>query len=77
VLCRDYAINDATQIKFLRNPSSRVLGDSLCVRGDGTKAFFFSLDVMRTLFENGGFEVVELVERVVEPGKGKGNKHDF
>ncbi len=77
LLCRDYALNDATQIKYRRNPSSRMLTDQLCVRGDGTKAYFFTLDSLAALFTQGGFVVDELVERVTEPSRPGGNLRRF
>jgi hypothetical protein len=51
VLVRDYAEKDAAQIRFEQTPGSRVLEENLCCRGDGTQAYFFRLNVLRTLWE--------------------------
>ena len=50
VLIRDYAVNDATQHKFLETPSTRLLDGKLCVRGDGTQVYFFCETELKQLF---------------------------
>jgi methyltransferase-like protein 6 len=53
---RDYAVYDMAQLR-LKNPSK--LGDSLYVRGDGTRTYFFTRDEIASMAETAGFEVVE------------------
>lgn len=65
VLLRDYARGDATQLKFARNKASRTLEANLCVRGDGTQAYFFELDELKDMWEKEGKFRAELM-RVVE-----------
>lgn len=77
VLFRDYAWGDAAQLRFDKTPSSRLLETGLYLRGDGTKAYFFTEAVLRKLFEDGGFECVELAERQAEPSHVGGNPRRF
>lgn len=77
VLFRDYAWGDATQLRYEKTPSSRVLASGLCVRGDGTKAYFFTPQVLGNLFKDAGFECVQLLEREMEPSHPGGEPRRF
>jgi SAM-dependent methyltransferase len=68
VLVRDYATNDAAQLRFEQTPGSRLLEEGLFCRGDGTQAFFFRLEVLRNLWEAGGcFRTDQCEEKTAEP----------
>jgi SAM-dependent methyltransferase len=56
VLVRDYAEGDGAHVRYLETPASRVIDRNLCIRGDGTQAYFFPLDMLRRLFEEQGFD---------------------
>ena len=55
-LFRDYAVNDAAQLRF---KDDNKLTDSLFVRQDGTLSYFFEQGELRELVQAHGFEVVE------------------
>ncbi|KAI8874179.1 methyltransferase-like protein-like protein 6 [Ramicandelaber brevisporus] len=57
VLFRDYGIYDAAQLRF--KPGHRVK-ENLYARQDGTLAYYFSVEILREMFEREGFEVIEL-----------------
>jgi methyltransferase-like protein 6 len=58
ILCfRDHAARDLAQ---LRAPVERVLTPSLHEKGDGTLAYFFTVEEVRLLLESSGFLVREL-----------------
>lgn len=58
LLCfRDYGLYDLAQ---LRAGEENILTPKLHVRGDGTLAYYFSLDEVRQLLTSAGFEVQEL-----------------
>lgn len=54
---RDYGLYDMTMLRF--QPEKRV-GFREYVRNDGTRSYFFSLDVLRDLFVGSGFIELEL-----------------
>ena len=56
VLFRDYAENDAAQLRFKED---RKIEDTLFVRQDGTLSYFFSESYIRHLFETCGFAPIE------------------
>ncbi|KAF9568829.1 Methyltransferase-like protein 6 [Mortierella alpina] len=60
MLCfRDYAVYDAAQVKFSSNPGQSMLDTNLYVRQDGTLSHFFSIEQIRSVFEQEGFTTVE------------------
>ena len=67
VLFRDYAVGDLAQLRFKRNPQKKKLGDNFYLRGDGTRCYYFTEDVLKSLFEKEGFECERLavIERDV------------
>jgi len=74
VLFRDYAVNDMAQMRFEKNKTdkeAKKLEENFYVRGDGTRAFYFSLDYLRKLFEDAGFivEDVNYIHKEVENRK--------
>ncbi|KMT17912.1 hypothetical protein BVRB_2g034380 [Beta vulgaris subsp. vulgaris] len=66
VLFRDYATGDLAQERFACKDQK--ISENFYVRGDGTRAFYFSEEYMRFLFEENGFvtEEIELCCKQVE-----------
>ncbi|KAF3964720.1 hypothetical protein CMV_011014 [Castanea mollissima] len=58
VLFRDYAIGDLAQERF--TCKDQKISENFYVRGDGTRAFYFSNEFLTSLFEENGFHVEEL-----------------
>ncbi|CAI0384788.1 unnamed protein product, partial [Linum tenue] len=58
VLLRDYATGDLAQERF--SSKDQQISDNFYVRGDGTRAYYFSNDYLKSLFEESGFRVEEL-----------------
>ncbi|KAF2077533.1 hypothetical protein CYY_001151 [Polysphondylium violaceum] len=79
VLIRDYAIDDMAQNRFdstnineidqqvIASGSKNKLGDNFHVRFDGTRAYYFSLEILESLFKEKGFKTEQniYVERKV------------
>ncbi|CAN8287882.1 unnamed protein product [Cochlearia groenlandica] len=55
ILFRDYAFGDLAQERF--SVKDQKISDNFYVRGDGTRAFYFSDEFLQTLFSEEGFEV--------------------
>ncbi|KAM7277036.1 hypothetical protein ACFE04_018902 [Oxalis oulophora] len=58
VLFRDYATGDLAQERL--TSKDQKISENFYVRGDGTRAFYFSNDFLTSLFKESGFEVEEL-----------------
>ncbi|GLT25602.1 hypothetical protein SLA2020_007230 [Shorea laevis] len=58
VLFRDYAVGDLAQERF--TGKDQKISENFYVRGDGTRAYYFSNDFLTNLFEENGFETEEL-----------------
>lgn len=58
VLFRDYATGDLAQERF--TCKDQKISENFYVRGDGTRAFYFSEEYLRCLFEDYGFVTKEL-----------------
>ncbi|KAF6157244.1 hypothetical protein GIB67_041705 [Kingdonia uniflora] len=58
VLLRDYALGDLAQER-LTNKDQKI-SENFYVRGDGTRAFYFSEEFLKGLFEENGFYTKEL-----------------
>ncbi|XP_062159706.1 uncharacterized protein LOC133867048 [Alnus glutinosa] len=58
VLFRDYATGDLAQERF--TSKDQQISENFYVRGDGTRAFYFSNMFLTSLFEENGFVVEEL-----------------
>ncbi|XP_021907622.1 LOW QUALITY PROTEIN: uncharacterized protein LOC110821949 [Carica papaya] len=58
VLFRDYAVGDLAQERL--TGKDQKISDNFYVRGDGTRAFYFSNDFLSSLFKENGFDVQEL-----------------
>ncbi|KAH9805225.1 methyltransferase 12 domain-containing protein [Citrus sinensis] len=58
VLFRDYAIGDLAQERL--TGKDQKISENFYVRGDGTRAFYFSNDFLTSLFKENGFDVEEL-----------------
>jgi methyltransferase-like protein 6 len=57
---RDYAQNDLAKNRFRKKDSYKKIGDQFYVRGDGTRAYYFSKQEILNLFTlNNLFEVIE------------------
>jgi methyltransferase-like protein 6 len=56
LLIRDYGVCDLAHIRFLAK-QGRKLEDHFYVRGDGTRAYFFTTEQMTSLLEEAGFKV--------------------
>lgn len=50
---RDYAVNDYAMLRFKETSK---LSENFYVRQDGTRAYYFSVALLRTLFVDAGFE---------------------
>lgn len=55
LLFRDYAYGDLAQFRFEKSASARKIADQFYARGDGTRAYFYTEDDVRTLFSAAGF----------------------
>ncbi|XP_073235653.1 tRNA N(3)-cytidine methyltransferase METTL6-like [Porites lutea] len=53
---RDYGLYDHAMLRF--NPRNK-LSDNFYVRQDGTRAYYFSKDLVETLFHQAGFQTLE------------------
>ncbi|CAK7352894.1 unnamed protein product [Dovyalis caffra] len=58
VLLRDYAVGDLAQERF--TSKDQQISENFYVRGDGTRAFYFSNEFLTSLFKDYGFDVEEL-----------------
>ncbi|XP_072969081.1 tRNA N(3)-methylcytidine methyltransferase trm141-like isoform X3 [Typha angustifolia] len=58
LLFRDYAMGDFAQEKLAEK--NQIISENFYARGDGTCAFYFSNDLLSTLFERNGFKTVEI-----------------
>ncbi|KAJ8751455.1 hypothetical protein K2173_016665 [Erythroxylum novogranatense] len=58
VLFRDYATGDLAQERF--TCKDQMISENFYVRGDGTRAFYFSNVFLTSLFNDNGFDVEEL-----------------
>jgi SAM-dependent methyltransferase len=77
VLLRDYGAGDACELRFLETPESRRLGERLYCRGDGTQAYFFTLEALRSVWQEGGFETLQCEERVMKAAATGGHLRRF
>nr|GMC53080.1 putative methyltransferase [Ipomoea batatas] len=57
VLFRDYAIGDLAQERFISKEQK--ISENFYVRGDGTRAFYFSDEFLINLFKENGFDTEE------------------
>ncbi|XP_027330710.1 uncharacterized protein LOC113846524 isoform X2 [Abrus precatorius] len=58
VLFRDYATGDLAQERF--SNKDQKISDNFYVRGDGTRAYYFSNEFLTNLFKENGFDVHKL-----------------
>ncbi|KAL3683159.1 hypothetical protein R1sor_001181 [Riccia sorocarpa] len=59
ILFRDYAVGDLAQERFMTKDQK--ISDNFYVRGDGTRAYYFSEDGLEKLFAEEGFECKQMV----------------
>lgn len=53
---RDYGLYDHAMLRF--NPTNK-LSDNFYVRQDGTRAYYFSKDLVERLFHQAGFQTLD------------------
>ncbi|XP_062101326.1 uncharacterized protein LOC133807169 [Humulus lupulus] len=58
VLFRDYATGDLAQERLISKDQK--ISENFYVRGDGTRAFYFSNEFLTSMFKDNGFDVEEL-----------------
>ncbi|KAJ8627029.1 hypothetical protein MRB53_020336 [Persea americana] len=58
VLIRDYGIGDLAQERLICKDQQ--ISENFYVRGDGTRAYYFSIDFLTSLFKRNGFDVEEV-----------------
>jgi len=75
-LFRDYGLFDMAQLK-MAEPKGHKISDNFYVRKDGTRAYYFAEDEIRSLFEQAGFETaqLEMHKRLVRNRKEGYNMH--
>ena len=68
VLVRDYAEGDLAESRLAASSRQQKLQDSFYVRGDGTRAFYFSQEGLRKLLSEAGYscEKMHVHERTIE-----------
>ncbi|KAG6541467.1 hypothetical protein Mapa_017140 [Marchantia paleacea] len=59
ILLRDYAVGDLAQERFMTK--DQMISENFYVRGDGTRAYYFSEEGLKKLFADEGFECKEMV----------------
>jgi hypothetical protein len=59
VLFRDYGIYDMAEIRLAEQKGHKI-SENFYVRKDGTRAYYFSEQKVRQVFEEAGFEAAEL-----------------
>ena len=76
VLLRDYGVYDMAEIRMAEQKGHKI-SDNFYVRKDGTRAFYFSQEVLQRIFEEAGFEAQDLRmhKRVVRNRKQHADMH--
>jgi len=62
IFFRDYAVNDMAQVRFEEDRNDKEpnkLSENFYVRGDGTRAYYFSKEILEELFSRNGYQVIE------------------
>ena len=59
MLFRDYGIYDMAEIRLAEQKGHKI-SDNFYVRKDGTRAYYFSEQVLRQIFQEAGFEAEEV-----------------
>ena len=68
VLVRDYAMGDLAESRLAASSRQQKLQDNFYVRGDGTRAYYFSTEGLLKLFSEAGYscEKMQVHERTIE-----------
>lgn len=72
ILFRDYAVGDLAQQRFEgKEAAPQKIEENFYVRGDGTRAYYFSEEYLSSLMARHGFSMKEckVVEKVIENRK--------
>ena len=59
VYFRDYGRYDLAQLRLAQRPTTQKLKDNFYIRSDKTRAYYFTIEEVKEIFEAAGFETLE------------------